>query len=297
MKTNTTDIFEKIKVGDTAYVQAYIDEGHDINLRSSDNEKVPILSYAIGRLSDTSIPRMLISAGADLNSVDSENDTPIISAVYCKKYGIAEYLISLGADVNMVNDNGLSPLHYAVRNQDIELVRLIALTGSREEYAGKNFVVNLDVYDNEDDTPIIDTFFYTEKGLEMFEFLLSEGANPNSTDSCNVSLLRKACINERPDCVQALINHGKIDVNMADDKGQTALMTAASVSHESGIESVTILLESGADALAINSDGKNVLDLDWTTDAARSVISAFLVKNEVNKGSDSKTAPPPMKRF
>ncbi|WP_334095089.1 ankyrin repeat domain-containing protein [Helicobacter typhlonius] len=104
-----------------------------------------------------------------------------------------------------------------------------------------------------------------EKQLEIVQFLLELGADPNIKDSEGENMLHKAIGNEEQKLANLIIQSGKIkDMNARIDKykdatyyDDTALNIAVSSLYSS---TVKLLLEAGADASAINRLGKTPLD-------------------------------------
>ena len=59
---------------------------------------------------------MLLKEGADINAVDNDNTTPIMTAVYHGNQSVAMNLMNQNANLSIteVDSDGLSILHYAV---------------------------------------------------------------------------------------------------------------------------------------------------------------------------------------
>uniref|UniRef100_A0A6P7GHN0 Ankyrin-2-like n=1 Tax=Diabrotica virgifera virgifera TaxID=50390 RepID=A0A6P7GHN0_DIAVI len=75
--------------------------------------------------------QQLIDAGAIINEVDSDGFTSLHVAANSKHIEVAEYLLTHGADVNEIDTfEWSSPLHFATRNNDLEMVRLFTEAGA-----------------------------------------------------------------------------------------------------------------------------------------------------------------------
>jgi len=74
--------------------------------------------------------KLLISKGADVNSRNRMNWTPLHTAVQNRKQEVIEPLIAKGADVNAKDNRGLTPLHIAVDLGQKEVVVLLIAKGA-----------------------------------------------------------------------------------------------------------------------------------------------------------------------
>lgn len=68
------------------------------------------------------IVKILIKAGANINSVTQTNCTPLHLAVTNRFYAIAKYLIECGADRTVINDKELTARAIVVKNNSIKFV-------------------------------------------------------------------------------------------------------------------------------------------------------------------------------
>lgn len=109
----------------------------------------------------------------------------------------------------------------------------------------------------------------SDMNLDVIESLLQKGVDPNAYDERGSTCLHLVLMGKRGDekrylCVQLLITYGA-DVNLATRDGQawTPLMFAAkNCLHVS----LTLLLRSGADVCAANSEGKMAEDVAYAVD-------------------------------
>ena len=101
-------------------------------------------------------------------------------------------LIEEGADVNAKDDNGYLPLHYAVRNDNIDLVELLIEEGA-----------DVNAKDDWGRTPL-----HWAKSEEITELLIEEGTNVNAKDDEGRSPLDWAVERNNRDTVYLLLKHG-----------------------------------------------------------------------------------------
>ena len=119
-----------------------INQGADVNIIDTRNPKWSALHYTVlGE--DTETCQKLVSAGADVNTTDNSDCTPLHLAAYYKRLELSQILISGGADLNLQNFNGRTPLHWAVFSSDLEFVQLFISAGS-----------DLNIQDKKGQTPL-----------------------------------------------------------------------------------------------------------------------------------------------
>ena len=147
----------------------------------------------------------------------------------------------------MMNDNEFSEF---CREGNIQAVREAIISG-----------VNVNAADDFGRTPLI---LAAHKGhAEIVSALLHAGADPNTKNIDGETALMFAAMCGHDDILNALINVGA-DVNAAENKyGITALMFAAGHWRAGGDSSnmVNALLDVGANAKAIDIDGRTALDI------------------------------------
>ncbi len=127
--------------GDFEAVQALLDAGVDPNAgEASESPLVRAVFSGCGREggeSDALIRtvQILITAGADSNRKDDNDNTALMSAAQMCGPVIVERLIAAGAEVNYKNGSGISPLAMALILGKVESAQVLVEKGARLDQA------------------------------------------------------------------------------------------------------------------------------------------------------------------
>ena len=250
---------------------------------------------------DLEVVKVLLKHDANPNAENVIHQTPLI---YLSQFSrksdekiraqIAEVLLQHGANVNAVYNDNTTSLHFACRNEVLEVVKVLIKHGANP---------NAQRYD---ETPIFETkdpeiaTFLLQHGasvdhqgeghgdntrlcvaarsedIEMTKVLLNYGANPNITCHWNrtalqmatfapahydwmkeVELRNKKIVENRTELIELLLKHGaKVDVT--DWKMKTPLHYVA---YEGNPSEAKLLIDYGANVHAKSTDGKTPLDV------------------------------------
>lgn len=215
----------------------------------------------------------LLRAGADPNTKNAYEVTPIMYAAENGNQYICKILIDYGADIDAKPEYGAPPLVTAAQFNHSEIVNLFMLNGA-----------NPDIVDDYDNTALIYAIAYGH--AKIADMLLYYGANPN-----------KACNNVYPISISSYYNdtlltniliEKKTDINARSKSNYTPLMIAA---EKGNLPIVKILVNNGADLNYKNSDGYTAIALASTK--GNNEIVDFLAKNkaDVNAKNKSKLSP------
>lgn len=184
----------------------------------------------------------------DINEVDKNNATPLlIAAEFSKTTEIIELLIKNKANINAVDKEGNSILHYAIRNEKIEIL----------EYILK---LDIDKYkvDNEGRNALLKVISHTDN-VEKIKLLLKEKIDITSLDNDDCCYLHYGAQNESLEIISYLLdNFNYYDINKIDKYGYPPLFYAVLLSKN--LEVVKLLLEKGADSEYIIGND-NILNL------------------------------------
>ena len=135
------------------------------------------------------------------------------------------------ADLDEPQVDGTTALHWAVRQDDREIAKLLVGAGANVKVANRYGV-----------TPL--SLACLSGNAAMVELLLTAGADPNGSLTGGETALMTAARTGNADAVRALVSHGA-DVNAKEARrGQTALMWAAA---EGNVDAAEALLKAGAD--------------------------------------------------
>ena len=132
----------------------------------------------------------LISAGTNVNIIDSLGQTPLMWAAAKNKEIFTEKLIKAGAKINAKDKSGKTAMHYASMNYEgMELIKLLLEAG-----ADINFT------DNKGHTPLHDAACHGIETLS-FRFLKKHGANFGKSNPPKMQNIRfKQC----PNCANSI---------------------------------------------------------------------------------------------
>lgn len=222
------------------------------------------LNYAV-ELGDIQGVRDLIENGANPNSKDAKDLTPLLKALKMKRYDIAQLLIEKGANVDAKNLIGETPIFEATLWGDIEAVKFLVRNGAnvnaKDAYEVRALQIAARDGHKEIAQLLLDNGAYScdlaianEYGHhEIAKLYPSKYSSAQSLPSQNqVDIggwppLMWAIISKDNHDAKKLINSGTIDINATRHGGWTALMLAARYGNS---EMVKILIGNKA---AINS--------------------------------------------
>lgn len=141
------------------------------------------------------IQRLVVS-GADVNSVDSHNETPLTTAALAGHGEVVNYLLQRGARISAVNANGLTPLHAAAYGGHTVVVELLLAKGAAVNQNQNRFGV----------APL--HLAAEENQIDVAVLLLAAGADPRSTERHGYTALSRAGWRSHWEVVNLLLDRG-----------------------------------------------------------------------------------------
>jgi ankyrin repeat protein len=254
-------LFEAVKNGDKAAVEALLAKGADVNAKDKDG--CTPLHWAASQ-GNSNVIKLLLAKGADVNAKDKDGRTPLhwAASPFQANLNIIELLLAKGADVNAKNADGITPLYRVVFFGKKDTVELLLSKGA-----------DANIRDEKGDTLLHTAVMQGHK--DIAELLLAKGADVNAKDKNGSTPLYRAFSRE-DGIVELLLSKGA-DVNAKNNSGGTPLHTAALVGSKDTAE---LLLSKGAD---INAGGKEEsTPLHWAVDAGNYKV-AELLENRILK--------------
>lgn len=235
--------------GNLQLVQLLVDAADSEMLEKTDPKtgQTPLMLAA--RYGHHEIVAVLVSAGAQLNRVDSDGWTALKSASWGGHVECVKHLVESGAEVNRCDTGGRTPLSAAAWCGHEEVVKLLV------EFGGV-----VDWQDHEGRTSLMSAAYLGHQGI--VQLLLSFGADPNLVDPDSRTALFVACSgvgkssSERFKVVELLLEAGA-DVTLVDVDGLAALTVAAC---EGRPELCELLLENDADVDWEDVEGRTAID-------------------------------------
>jgi len=122
------DFIAAIALGRTGLVQTMLNENPSLIRRHSPDGWTAL--HIAARYAPTETVALLISAGADVNSLGKRRLTPLFFATE-EPYNNAELLLAKGADIDARGKHGFTVLHYAAKWGYAKLVAFLLAHGAR----------------------------------------------------------------------------------------------------------------------------------------------------------------------
>ena len=229
---------------DPAVCQVLIDAGADIETKD-DEERSPLhTTSCFGKLGTV---KMLVRAGAGVRVADNTGATCLIQAAYYGHTETVRYLAGLpDVEVNHEHNNGLAALHFAVQEGHADVVEVLIDAGA-----------DIDAKSSEGCTPL---HYACKNGkLAIVKVLVKAGADVCMTYSTGTTCLKVASGNGHTETVRYLVGLPEVDVNAANNRSWTSLHSAVKRNNKSHPEVVQVLIDAGADMEAKNEKGRSPL--------------------------------------
>ncbi|KAI8723103.1 NACHT domain-containing protein [Fusarium sp. LHS14.1] len=206
----------------------------DININTQCEEGKTPLHLAISRFGggDDGIARLLLSqAEVMLDLADTDGNTPALLATSRGRIGVLRLLLAKGVDIEARNEDGLTLLGVAAGKGFLAIVELLLATDG----------VDADSRDAIGRTP----------------FALA-AINPSRKDHLRMPW-DPDCVQDNYGVIQCLLDSGRVDINSRDDLGQTPLMHATR-GHRHDLPSFRLLLNhEGLDLDVVDNKGQTAL--------------------------------------
>ena len=121
-------IFQAVESYSKNYLQVLIKHGADMNCISENTGKT-LLNAAIVR-HDLAKIKILVKAGANVNTKDINGLSPLHLSAQDGYKDITEFLLQNGASINITDSENCTPLHYAVTFERVDSVKFLVEKGA-----------------------------------------------------------------------------------------------------------------------------------------------------------------------
>ena len=180
----------------------------------------------------------------------------------------ARTLLARGGDPNSGDADGSTVLHFAVENDETELIQALLAAGARARVANRHGITPLHLA-------------ATNGNLTIVQRLIAAGADVNGVTPGGETALMMASRTGDPETIKALLTHGAMVDAKEGWRGQTALMWAAT---ENNAAAIRLLVEAGADVKTKSTGGSFTAFLfavrGGHIDAARALLDSGANVNE-----------------
>ncbi|MBT3827584.1 hypothetical protein HOL34_02065 [bacterium] len=196
-----------------------------------------------------------------IDAKDNNDDTPLVTALWGKHLDVARLLVLAGADISNTNRTGRSPLMYAVKSDNLSVIKFIIEVASKRAKEDKAF--DLEGFINNNllhiavirKNPMIITllldFVYKQAMInKKFDF----DSFINGIDDSGLTPLAYAVYHNTIDIARLLIKKGA-SVNSKIKSGYGTLLSVAVSLGSKAKEMVKLLVENGADVNRKDSYG------------------------------------------
>ncbi|MBO9998901.1 MAG: ankyrin repeat domain-containing protein [Cyanobacteria bacterium SID2] len=244
-----------------------------IREHSSPPRPIAVWSYytplmAAVRTHQSDIARLLVEAGASLDSSNTYTRSPLHNAVETGQRELVQCFVNAGAVLDRFEgsmNEEKTPLMLAVERQDLETIEILLNAGANPnaksqfgdtaltraaEIGDRAIVERLQTAGaSHDGLDIVELCMAAEQGeIDRLQRLLAAGVDPNQADFRRRTALMQAAYSGQVEAIRVLLEAGA-DVNGDDRRFYTPLMAATYYGHT---EAVKWLVEAGAD---VNASG------------------------------------------
>ncbi|KAF5280661.1 hypothetical protein FQA39_LY05309 [Lamprigera yunnana] len=234
-----------------------------------------VLHYAAENNILTAV-HLLVMAGAEVDVLNKEQNTPIVCAILAFKNNIVKYLIKAGASINLKvrtslmitviistlfkGTDGMTALHLAAKSGNLTACKLLLDSSTRSS----NFV---NIADDGGWTPLV---WACEHGhFEIAKYLLHKSADPLLRDVEQNVALHWAAFSGSSNIAEMLLYY-KSDVNAVNAYGDTPLHIGA---RQNMYDCILVLLTRGANVNVKNKGEETPLDCSQFSSDCYNIIS------------------------
>ena len=267
--------------GNAEVLEYLLNKGSKVNIMDS-HGTTPLLFAAASGQPNTKIYDLLLAHGDNLKkNVNQDGANALLLAVANdKELTLTNYFISKGLDLNSTDAIGNNAFSYAARSGNIELLKTLVQKGVKPNQnallmaaqsgggrRGGSAGAGLPVYQyleslnispaatNKSGANVLHYIARKPNQSEIINYFLSKGVDVNKADEDGNTPLMNAASGNRDTAVMAMLLPKVKNINQANLKGETPLAMAV---RSNSPEVVAYLLSKGADVKALDKNGNNL---------------------------------------
>lgn len=249
-------LFASVKHGRHEMVRLLIEYSVDLDLNYPQpwfDSCTPLQHCAT--VGDYMMLRILIEAGATLDTHEPNQNTPLGLATHHGHYECMRLLLSSGAKVNYSTPLG-APLKFAIKRSDIEAVKILLEAGAQVNAKPTGLIKRSFLLIAVEQVSFSD-FAIRKAGLDVIRMLLECGADANGHPLDDPTPLQAAVIRENVEVASLLIANGA-DLNCPGAGRSSPLQLAMTTG---AFDLIGFLLREGADPNRPVSEGRPPLEI------------------------------------
>lgn len=120
-----SSLMSAVGLGDVVKVKALLSEGASPNSKNTANGYSALMASMVH--ADTTILKMLLDAGADVNVKTTTGETALLYAVMANNSAAVSELVSAGADKDITTSMGISPFSMAMTMRNNQIISLLSV--------------------------------------------------------------------------------------------------------------------------------------------------------------------------
>jgi ankyrin repeat protein len=260
-----TYIFWAAYKGNTELMEYLLKMGAKTNLRD-DKGFTPLSFAAANGQTNTKVYDICLREGANLKKdLDLEGaNALLLAAPFDTDFSLINYFISKGLDLRSTDANGDTAFNYAARAGNIELLKKLVEKGVKYN-------------DNAIIMASKGTRSHTNT-LELYNYLDGLKIKPTALGKNGENVLHAIVTKEKQTGIITYFLSKGVDINQADNDGNTVFMNAASANSDADI--IRMLISKVKDINHLNKNGISALDLAVKNNSAE--IVQILLDNNAN---------------
>ena len=225
-------------LGETAIVGQLLDQGVSIDASDTTGNNALHRAASKGQLKTL---KLLVSRGSNINSINHKKQSALYIAAAAGQFKIINYLLKKGADTSLLAKNKASPLSIAISNKHSQSA--LALANKKLDNTSIHKALLLAIKGRMERLSV--QLIKRDK-LLLFAYSNNRSALWHSADR---GLLK---------ATNELLKSKKVDVNLSDKKGYSALARAINNGHE---KVSNLLIKNGASLNTLTTENNSILML------------------------------------